>query len=338
MNIPSGTVLKSHLLRLLLFIFLMAVFFGTGMTLFADFKNVKSLLGGISSKWFAAIILSVLFNYALRFFKWSFFLRLLNLKVPLFTSLWIFLSGFTMVLSPGKVGEVVKSFLLKSRFGFPLAQTAPIVAAERITDLLGLFSLAICGYGSFGYGGPTLGITGVIILGGVIFITRPSFWEILDKKVFSKIPVLLRFQPTLIMLKESTRNLLTIKSLSWMIPLSALSWGGEGLALYFIFCSFNIDVSSMLGIAIFAQSFSSIVGALSFVPGGLLVTEGTLGMFFIYSGIGKDFAVSATLLIRVVTLWFAVILGTVVFFSGCRGADLECLIERKKKGKGDSIQ
>ena len=62
-------------------------------------------------------------------------------------------------------------------------------------------------------------------------------------------------------------------------------------------------------IGIFA--FSTLAGALSFMPGGLGGTEVTMIMLLRLFAIPLPIAVSATLIIQVVTLWFAVLLGII---------------------------
>lgn len=296
--------------------------FVTVTALFADLDKVQNLLLAVPPSYMVIMLCAVLFNYVLRFGKWCLFLRQLDLHVPWRDNVWVFFSAFTMVLSPAKLGEVVKSLFLKGRFGYPVARTAPIVMAERVTDLLGLLILTGYGWSRFAYGGATLVIMGLLLLCGILLLSRKFFWSTLDRRVLARIPRLAGLRRPLQVIEESTVNLFSLRSLALTVPLSALSWAGEGFALYIIFLSLQVDLPELLGISLFGHAFSSIVGALSFLPGGLLVTEGTLGAFFLYVGIGKDAAISATLLIRAVTLWFAVLLGTVVFLLGRRQQDL----------------
>jgi len=53
----------------------------------------------------------------------------------------------------------------------------------------------------------------------------------------------------------------------------------------------------------------TIAGALSFLPGGLGVTEGTMTLALVRWHLDRATAVAATLLTRLATLWFAVLLG-----------------------------
>jgi uncharacterized protein (TIRG00374 family) len=310
--------------RLAFWVFVGGIFFITAAALLADFSKVKNLLLSITPGWLIAIIGAVLFNYLLRFAKWCYFLHLIKVKIPFKENLWVFFSAFTMVLSPGKLGELVKSLLIKSRRDIPVSRTGPIVFAERLTDLIGLLILCAVGFSKFKFGGQTLVVLGIALVAGIFLMTRKSFWGWLDSFLSGK-EKLKKFRDTVKVIEESTQNLLSLKSILITAPLSALSWAGEGFALYFIFCAMGVEAEKLVFISIFAHSFSSIVGALSFLPGGLLVTEGAMGAFFVYVAIPKAEAVSATFLIRAVTLWFAVILGTIVFLIGHKKSDIQAL-------------
>ncbi|GAB4276933.1 MAG: lysylphosphatidylglycerol synthase transmembrane domain-containing protein [Candidatus Rifleibacteriota bacterium] len=310
--------------RIAVWLFLVSVAAITAIALFSDLHKVFDLLRTFELTMLPLIIAAVLFNYLLRFAKWCYFLRLIKVKVPFWQNLWVFFSAFTMVLSPGKIGELVKSFLLSKRFEIPVAKTAPVVMAERLTDLLGLMVLCSIGFTRFSFGGKTLAVVFGLLFFAVIALSSDKFWRAVEKFIagFRRLEKLKR---PVLMIKDSTNDLLGLKSLIIATSLSTLSWAGEGFALFLIFRSMNVDVPSLLLLAIFAHSFSSIVGALSFLPGGLLVTEGTMGMFFVYASIPDAQALSATFLIRAVTLWFAVIVGTLVFFIGRKPGDLEAL-------------
>jgi uncharacterized protein (TIRG00374 family) len=316
--------ISSVLTRLVFWLFIAAVAAITATVIFSDSARVLQLLKSIKPTWLLLILAAVLFNYLLRFGKWCYFLRLVKVRLPFRENLWVFLSAFTMVLSPGKIGELVKSFLLRGRYNVPVSLTAPVVMAERLTDLLGLMVLCMIGFPHFVFGGKTILLVGAFLALVIVGITRPWLWTKLEEFV-AGFPRFNRLSHPIKIIQHSLEDLLTLRSLLFSTILSAISWAGEGFALFFIFQALKVDVPMLLPISIFAHAFSSIVGALSFLPGGLLVTEGTLGMFFVYAGIADAQAVSATFLIRAVTLWFAVILGTVVFLLGHTRADLAAL-------------
>lgn len=311
-------------MRLGFWLFIASVAAITAVAIFSDYDRVLNLLKAIEPGYLPLIMAAVLFNYLLRFGKWCYFLSIIQVRIPWRTNLWVFFSSFTMVLSPGKIGELVKSFLLRGRFNIPVAKTGPVVIAERLTDLLGLIVLCLIGFSQFAFGGSTIFMVAALILLLIISFTRPAFWQLVAK-VLNRFERLAKLKKPVKTIEESTRDLLSLRALLFTTPLSALSWAGEGVALYLIFQALQVELPGLLMIAIFAHAFSSIVGALSFLPGGLLVTEGTLGMFFVFVKIADAQALSATFLIRAVTLWFAVILGTLVFLFGHRREDLAAL-------------
>ena len=76
----------------------------------------------------------------------------------------------------------------------------------------------------------------------------------------------------------------------------------------------GLGVSITLNGATFAHTTSSLIGALTFMPGGLGPTEAsTIGLLSL-QGVPLAVGASATVLIRIMTLWFATILGLICLF------------------------
>jgi len=59
-------------------------------------------------------------------------------------------------------------------------------------------------------------------------------------------------------------------------------------------------------------SVSVLAGALSFIPGGLGSTEAVMVLLLTLVGVNTPAAIAATLICRLATLWFAVIIGGAV--------------------------
>jgi uncharacterized protein (TIRG00374 family) len=78
-----------------------------------------------------------------------------------------------------------------------------------------------------------------------------------------------------------------------------------------------------LGLAILIYAVTTVAGALSFLPGGLLVTEAGMTLLLVQSarGVDEPTAVAATLLIRLATLWFAVLIGLIALTALRRGSN-----------------
>jgi uncharacterized membrane protein YbhN (UPF0104 family) len=153
-------------------------------------------------------------------------------------------------------------------------------------------------------------------------LTRPAFWDFISRFA-GKFACLASIGRHLPLARQTFAGILTLKSMLLIVPLSALSWAGEGFALYMALSAMGVAMPGLLSIAIFAHALGAIAGAVSFIPGGLLATEGVMGTFFVCMAVPQSVAVSATFMIRVATLWFAVFLGLVVFMAGYRPADLQ---------------
>lgn len=259
---------------------------------------------------FAGALGLTLVNYLLRFVKWHLYLLELDLEVDIGESAVVFLAGMVMAVTPGKVGEVLKSFLLRDTHDIPAARTAPIVVAERMTDLLGMVLIAAVGVVTFDYGRTVLGVTLLLlVLGTVVLNQRAWVLGLLDW--LEDIPVVGRFRAKL---EESYRSMYQL--VDWPIfggttLLSALAWSMEGIALYWIIYGVG-GAGATLYESFFIYSISTIAGAVSFLPGGLGVTEG--GMIVLLSDVFAVFDVRAastfaTYLIRLATLWFGVGVG-----------------------------
>ena len=93
--------------------------------------------------------------------------------------------------------------------------------------------------------------------------------------------------------------------------LGAIGWMAEGYAFYLLLVWLGADVSLWIAVSIFI--FSTIVGGLTGAPGGLGGAEATMVALLALDGVPLEIAVPATLVIRVTTLWFAVLIGLAVF-------------------------
>ena len=213
-----------------------------------------------------------------------------------------------MSITPGKFGELFKSYLIKQINNEPISKTAPIVFAERITDFLSLVIISLIGAYIFDYGREITVIIGIVVILGIIIISNRSVASLIIK-VFSRNKFLGKHTKSIQTAYESSYKLLAVVPLVKMTSLSIISWGFECVGYYLILKSFSVEVSFVW--ASFAYAFATIVGAVSMLPGGLGVTEGSLSYLVISQGYAKEIAFASTFIVRVVTLWFAVFIGVI---------------------------
>ena len=285
-----------------------------------------AIWGGLRDVWeafldfhwaFLPLVLAfTVLNYALRWWKWHYYLRHLGIHdVRRSDSILLFLAGMTMAVTPGKIGEVFKSYLLKRLNDTPISRSAPIVVAERLTDGLGMLLIAGVGLTQYSYGWPVfiallVGAVAIIVVAQV----RPLAMRLLD--FFERFRLVRRFSSTLRNLYESTYQLLGWRALTLMTVLSAASWFGECVAFYYVLRGLGTPAGPELLLqSSFIFAAGTLFGLASFLPGGLGVADlSYAGLVRSFGLLEKQGAAAAAFLIRLCTLWFGVSLGTLALF------------------------
>ncbi len=285
------------------------------LSLFTDVRTVGTSLATFRWSALIAIIGWTVVNYVLRWLKWDYYLRRLGMGhgVSYGDSALLFVSGMVMAVTPGKVGEVFKSYLLKRVNGTPISASAPIVLAERLTDGLGMLLLMAVGLNLYPPARPLFWVLVVVGIAGIAALQyRPLASWLLDR--MEGAPVLKRFGPAARSFYESSFALLSWRLLLISTVLSIVSWGGECIAFYYVLTGFGIEPSlNLLLIATFVFAASTLFGLVSFLPGGLGTSEASSVALLValIPGISSGVATAATIMIRFCTLWFGVSLGVV---------------------------
>ncbi len=279
------------------------------ISVYADVSEIAARLVGFAWWSFAAAIGLAMVNYALRFARWTIYLRDRGLEVRPRFSLLVFIAGFALSITPGKVGELLKSFLLRASLDIPIARSAPIVVAERLTDLVAVVLLALLGVALYGIGLATVIAGGAVVLAGLVILSWPRVAGALID-LLTRPRRLSRYRERLHELHRELSQLIRPWPLAWATAIGAVAWLAECVGFALIVNGFpGADVP--LGLAILIYAVTTLAGALSFLPGGLLVTEAGMTLFLVESarGVERATAAAATILTRLATLWFAVALG-----------------------------
>ncbi len=282
-----------------------------GLSLYADIHQLGRAVLGFPWALFGPILGLTLLNYLLRFGKWAYFLSRLGVRgLRLSDSFLIFFGGLAMVITPGKVGEWLKSYLLERYTGVPFARTAPIVVAERLTDGLALLMLAAAGVAQFGLGLPLA--AGVLLLAAALVglaLNREA--GELAARLVGRLPGLGRYAHWVREFHSGANVLFRPESLGLGTLIGLVSWSGECLAFYLVLWGLGAEGGTDLLIkSAFILSVASLGSSLMLSPGGLGVAEGGItGLSQLLVGLSAAQAAAAALLIRLGTLWFGVAVG-----------------------------
>ena len=275
--------------------------------LLSEWKDVFIALKQVGiSGIFIALTLSLV-NYLLRFFRWQMYLISMNCEISFWLNLRIYIAGFALTATPGKSGEMIRGLLLKP-YGVKLSKSLSAFLSERLSDLLAILILALFGLTSYPKT-QVISIAGLIVVLLFFFLVSSNFFlGYLYLKIRKKSYGFLFLRKVfkfLVQVRNCHNPFLIIKA----SVLSLIAWTAEAFALYTILLFLDVELN--ISFVIFIYAISMLAGAISFIPGGLGATEAVMISILIWKGVGKPEAVASTLIIRLTTLWFAVVLGVI---------------------------
>lgn len=282
-----------------------------GYAMFTGYHETAAELEAFRWGLYVPVLLLTVVNYGARYAKWAWLLKKVDVDVPHDVNLWVFLCGLAMVISPGKAGELLKPWLVRTLVGAPFERTVPALIAERGTDGLAVLILAAVGVSTYMADGVKLvagtGIASVLFLGLIASETASMALVGLVRAA--------GFAGVADRLTEAYRSLRVCLSPSALFVLTGVSlvaWWAECVGYWLVFRGLGAQAS--IGACTFLYSFATVFGGPS--PGGLGMAEGVLigGALSAVPDLSHGQALAAALLIRVATLWFGVLLGAFALF------------------------
>jgi uncharacterized protein (TIRG00374 family) len=298
-----------NLTKKTLFIIIGVVGLYATFLIFSDVSLLLEKFKDFDSTNLLFIVPLVIFSYFIRGLRWNMLLRSLQIDIGVKESLQVFFAGMAFGITPAKIGEVIKSHLLKKDHSQPISKTAPVIFIERYYDLVGIIVILSAGMWFIDLQ-KILIVTlfGVAISLMILSQQRDLFESILKKMV--RIPILKKYATNILLSYDTVSSLLKPKIYAKAIAYSIAAWGVESLAVFFIFEGFQVDLGFPVTALIFTSS--TLLGGVSLVPGGVGITEGgMLGLLLFYK-IDYTTSFSLVLLVRLLTLWMSIVIGFIV--------------------------
>lgn len=248
-----------------------------------------------------------LLNYGLRTARWLSLSRLLHIEIPPLSNALYYVAGFAMTTTPGKMGEVLRLWLMRSRYRLPYDRTAALMVGDRVFDAVAMVLLVLATvffvtaklWAMLLAGAGFVALATVLFAGG--FLLRGA------GLVYKNFPFSPRLAVKIRRLLQYMRRVTCLENFTLPAVISLLGWLAECLAFAYVLRFLGLEVS--IPAAIFIFSLSMIMGALSFLPGGLGGFEVTAVALLSAQHVPLASAVAATAIVRLTTLWFAVFLG-----------------------------
>lgn len=265
------------------------------------------LLGRLSPWLIGGMLALSLVNYGLRAWRWHLFGRTLGVEVPFGRTVLYYAAGFALTTTPGKLGELLRLWLLERGHGYPYQRTTPLFIGDRVGDANAILLLCLAGLGAFGSHVWATAAALLLVGSGTLVLLKP---RLMARPLLLMYALVGRWPRLFAGVRTSMRH--TARFFTPRLYLAALllgtaGWLAECLAFHALLEALGAAVTFQQAVFVFA--FSMLVGAASMLPGGLGSTEAVMVGLLAAVGVEIHTAVAAAVVIRATTLWFAVGLG-----------------------------
>ena len=279
-----------------------------GLSLWAGWREVLAAVTLVGPWFLLGLLMLSLSNYLLRFLRWAGYLALLDAPVDWRINLKAYFAGFALTTSPGKVGETLRSVLLKPH-GVPAAASLAAFFAERASDLLSILVLAAIGLWSYPPARPVVALTLAFVLLALLLVQWTALIAALDRWAAARPEKGAKLLVRLCEILLHFRRCFSLPALAIGLLIGVLAWLAEGIGFWWLLDALGHPLPLTTGVFIYA--FAMLIGGLSFLPGGLGSSEAVMITLLVLNGFPESAAVTATLICRLATLWFAVGLGSI---------------------------
>ncbi len=268
-------------------------------------------------------------TFPLRAFRWRVLLDNADVPVREGRKSWasmpalveyMYLSWFANCIVPAKLGDAYRGYLLKHNGRVSFSSTMGTIFAERLLDMLGLFTLlVISGWLTFGTHLPAG--TGIVFGFGallvVVILTGLASMRWLS-------PFIRRFMPQKLHRFYGDFEHAALRSfrpgiMPQLISLTAGVWLLEGFRLFFVILALGPEGLDLgLSAIVFVALASSLLTAMPLTPAGLGVVEGTITAVLTLFKVPASLGGAVTILDRLINFWSIVVFGFILYLVSKR--------------------
>ena len=305
---PQKIDVKTGVTLLILVLFVIGF---AGIALTTGWDETVTALSRIGPQQLAILLGLSLINYGFRILRWHVYTRAINIPTDLAQDTRHYLGGFALTATPGRLGELIRLRWIYMQTGLKPDRTGALVLIDRAADL------AAAG----------------LLLGAALLLASPQIsksWIVAGLAIALALvatnPSLIRFGATLgwrifgvfpkffASIRRAASAFTTFVKLPVSLPATALGmlgWCAEAYAFYLLLMWMGADIGMAAAFAIFF--FSMLSGGATGLPGGIGGAEAAMVATLTYQGVPLEIAIPATAVIRITTLWFAILIGLMVF-------------------------
>ena len=281
----------------------------------SDYNIISEKISNFKINYLPLILFFVSASWIPLIIKWHFLLKNSEVDVPLTKSIAVFFSGVAFEITPGQIGALIKSQILKTSYNIPRTKTVPIVIVEKVYDLIGAILASVIGIIILGMEIYLIAIA-ISVLAFIFFF---MYYKPASELFFNRITKLKFFSKHIENISEFyeiVQKSTNVRAATICILLALAYWFMVSAAAYYTLISFDVNILDYLKV-LAIYSTSTLLGAISFIPAGIGITEGSIAGLFTLNGIDVSTALILAVTIRIFTLWYSVSVGFIALkFTG----------------------
>ena len=328
---------RAAMKRIIPFLLIGLLIFICYLYFFVGIPEMVAIIQRIDLFYYSLAVVVLLLNMLANSLTWHYFLRPLSVNVPFRkTLLFTWIGAFVDLLVPAESisGDASKAYLMSKDSGENAGKVVASIVSHRILSMVVTLGSLIIGSLSllilkFKLPMFVLNLILLVTLGiaiSVVFIFLLCLKEQLTYKIIDSIlrflAFILRGRLQLDSLRSKTQKALRAfhqaiealgrnpRSLVQPVVFSVLAWLLSVLMSFLVFVSLGYTVSLSVLVVVY-----SLICAIQNVPIGVLAGVGPVDIIMssLYSllGVPLDVSASATVLIRLITVWFRILVGFV---------------------------
>ena len=281
----------------------------------SDYNIISEKISNFKINYLPLILFFVSASWIPLIIKWHFLLKNSEVDVPLTKSIAVFFSGVAFEITPGQIGALIKSQILKTSYNIPRTKTVPIVIVEKVYDLIGAILASVIGIIILGMEIYLIAIA-ISVLAFIFFF---MYYKPASELFFNRITKLKFFSKHIENISgfyEIVQKSTNVRAATICILLALAYWFMVSAAAYYVLIGFDINILDYLKV-LAIYSTSTLLGAVSLIPAGIGITEGSIAGLFTLNGIDVSTALILAVMIRIFTLWYSVSVGFIALkFTG----------------------
>jgi glycosyltransferase 2 family protein len=280
-------------------------------TIFSDIDKIKNDYENFNIFYFLPILPILFLSMFFRSLIQKYLLKKLDIDISIKSSFMIFLGGYSMIMTPGGVGLIIKSYLIEKKYGHKISKSIPLVFAERFYDVLAVQIIILMTIFVFFLEiSIILSIISISALSLAVFLIKNKKFNHIIIKITTKLKILSDNQDEQEKFLEGLQIIFELKLfLKMVIAITAIVLF-EGIIFYLSFQIFGINIEYVEAIQTYYTSM--LLGALTLLPAGIGAIEGIFVILLSEKNTSLHLATSVILFMRFISVWLLSAIGIII--------------------------